>query len=171
MNYSILTIQCFCQERFDRQLAENATIIFQADRVDQDNEDPDTAATAHDLNVDNAIIGTDTGKAHVEHPLRSWATADDCVVLEVFNFLPFLYVTTLDPVSADPDGQVVENTTPLVVAHGKGKKTASRKRSGTAAGSSASPQLKRPKSVGNKPPHRDKSTPKEPPMSSGYSNL
>ena len=71
---------------FDRQQAEDATIIFPADRTDVDNEDPDTAATAADLNVDNAILGADTGKAPAEHPLRTWADDDDCVVLEVFDF-------------------------------------------------------------------------------------
>ncbi|XP_071684695.1 uncharacterized protein [Lolium perenne] len=47
-------------QRFDRQLTENASIVFPADQTDVDNEDPDTAATAPDLNVDNAIVGADT---------------------------------------------------------------------------------------------------------------
>jgi hypothetical protein len=58
-------------------MVENATIVFPADRTNIDNEDPDTAATALNLNVDNAIVVSNTCKAHVEHPLRNWADDDD----------------------------------------------------------------------------------------------
>ncbi|XP_071684696.1 uncharacterized protein [Lolium perenne] len=80
-------------QRFDRQLTENASIVFPADQTDVDNEDPDTAATAPDLNVDNAIVGADTGKAHVEYPLRTWADdddGDDCASWRYWRTLPLL---------------------------------------------------------------------------------
>jgi hypothetical protein len=158
-------------QRFDRQLTENATIIFPADRTNFDNEDPDCAATAPDLNVDDAILGTDTGKAPIEHPLRTWADdddEDDCVVLEVFHSFPFLFANCLDPGSTDPNAQVLESAAPLAAGRGKVKKTSTRKRAGTTAGATAAPPPKRSMVRGNKPPRRDKNTaPKEPRMSFG----
>ncbi|KAK1612253.1 hypothetical protein QYE76_035926 [Lolium multiflorum] len=131
-----------------RQLTENATIVFPADRTDVDVEDPDTAATSADLNINDAILGIDAGKAPVVHPLRAWDDDDDdeeCVILEA------------------PEGAAS-----LAIARGKAKKTSTWKRGSTASGASGAPLVKRTKVSGKKLPRRDQPfVPKAPLTSTG----
>jgi hypothetical protein len=74
----------------------------------------------------------------------------------------------LDPASADPNAQVVENSAPLATAKSKGKKKTTKKCSAADIGAIVAPKTKRTNTIGNKPPHRNKdTTPKESRMSSG----
>jgi hypothetical protein len=63
----------------------------------------------------------DSGSGKPSAPSLSRARADDtgtdnddCVILEVYDPMPISYAYPVNPASADPESQVMENAAPLV---------------------------------------------------------
>ena len=60
---------------------EDALITFGPDRVDADNEDPDTAAYTPWIDLED-VQAAHASKASPFDPIRDWSDDDDCYVLE-----------------------------------------------------------------------------------------
>jgi hypothetical protein len=105
-----------CIQNFSRWRREEPT-SFTADRTEEDKEDPDSIQNTlvHDM---DATHNTGSGKPSAPSSSRtrvddSGSEEYDCVILEVFDPIPFSCVFPAMPVSADLDRQVVEDTVPL----------------------------------------------------------
>jgi hypothetical protein len=97
-------------------------------------------------------FNTGFGKTPAPHPSRTWADDassddDDCIILEVYDPVPNSYAYSVNPASADPDAQVLEDTMSLAAQKTAAPKTTrgSKRASPLDSGPSAPPSSKRRK--------------------------
>jgi hypothetical protein len=103
-------------QNFTRQTRE-AAAAYTADRPELDKEDRDSVQNTP-LDEMDPNLNAGSGKTPASHPSRTWADDassddDDWIIFEVYDHVPISYAYSLDPASADPDAQVMENDVPL----------------------------------------------------------
>jgi hypothetical protein len=164
-------------QNFTRQ-AREAPAAFTADRTELDEEDPDSIQNTP-LDKMDPNLNASSGKIPALHPSRTWADDvssdddvgsddDDCIMLEVYDPVPISYAYSMDPASADPDAQVLEDTLPLAAPKTAASKTthASKKITTPDSGPSA-PLASKHRKVGSLAPLGAKKRSRAPPTSSG----
>ncbi|KAM0853425.1 hypothetical protein ACQ4PT_051078 [Festuca glaucescens] len=134
--------------------------IFCPKRLYEDDEDPDPymVGNVHKMGPTHSRR---PGNTPAPRSPRAQADApgsedDDCIMLEVFDPLPFSYALSAMSVSADQDRQVLEHATPLSAEVGDPPDSRVRKASAPEAGSSGAPAPKRQKVASSGPPRKKK---------------